>query len=54
MAFCTKKNIKLAKAMNARGFFFAEFEDKEGKCNGCGLCYLMCPDAAIEVYKEEK
>ncbi len=21
------------------------------KCNGCGFCYLICPDVAIEVYK---
>ncbi|MGB2697383.1 MAG: 4Fe-4S binding protein [Candidatus Zixiibacteriota bacterium] len=24
------------------------------KCTGCTLCALVCPDAAIEVYKEVK
>jgi 2-oxoglutarate ferredoxin oxidoreductase subunit delta len=27
---------------------------KPEKCTGCTLCALVCPDVAIEVYKEEK
>ena len=25
-----------------------------GKCTSCAVCALMCPDAAIEVFKQEK
>lgn len=28
----------------------ADYTEKKG-CNGCGFCYLICPDVAIEVYK---
>lgn len=36
------------------GFKYAVPEDKEGQCTACGICALMCPDAAIEVYQTEK
>ncbi|OGF51432.1 MAG: hypothetical protein A2044_00150 [Candidatus Firestonebacteria bacterium GWA2_43_8] len=52
--YCNKKNLSLSKNFNTKGYVYAEFDDKDGKCNSCALCALMCPDAAIEVYKEEK
>ncbi|OGF50914.1 MAG: hypothetical protein A2231_09900 [Candidatus Firestonebacteria bacterium RIFOXYA2_FULL_40_8] len=52
--FCNKGNLSLSKAVNTRGYLYIEFNDKENKCNSCALCALMCPEAAIEVYKEEK
>ncbi|MQY65442.1 MAG: 2-oxoacid:acceptor oxidoreductase, partial [Clostridia bacterium] len=33
------------------GYHPAEFIDN-GQCNSCGLCYQMCPDVAIEVWKD--
>ena len=51
---CTFKLIALGKEFNRSGYYVAEFTDPDGKCTGCTLCAEMCPDAAIEVWKEEK
>ncbi|MFB0527306.1 MAG: indolepyruvate ferredoxin oxidoreductase subunit alpha [bacterium] len=50
---CPKQLIKLSEKLNLAGYHPAEFIDN-GECNSCGLCYQMCPDVAIEVWKEEK
>lgn len=36
--------------LNIRGVHYLVFADPE-KCNGCGICAMMCPDVCIEVYK---
>jgi 2-oxoglutarate ferredoxin oxidoreductase subunit delta len=53
-AACAFKLIRLGKEFNRSGYYFIEFTDPEGKCTGCALCAEMCPDVAIEVWKEEK
>jgi 2-oxoglutarate ferredoxin oxidoreductase subunit delta len=45
------KQIELSEELNKKGIHFAVFED-EGKCTGCCMCAWMCPDVAIEVYKD--
>jgi 2-oxoglutarate ferredoxin oxidoreductase subunit delta len=50
---CPKQLIKLSEKLNLAGYHPAEFIDN-GECNSCGSCYQMCPDVAIEVWKEEK
>ena len=47
---CPQKIIRTGKAVNAKGYKYAEQFDA-GKCTGCRLCAIMCPEAAIEVYK---
>jgi 2-oxoglutarate ferredoxin oxidoreductase subunit delta len=42
--------------MNQKGYYPAVFVEKhlkkEGrKCTGCGLCAIICPEIAIEVYR---
>lgn len=51
---CTPKLIQKSDRPNVAGHYPAVFTDPAKKCTGCGVCYIVCPDAAIEVYKEVK
>ena len=48
--FCPKKTIALTDRLNLKGYFTADFQDRE-LCTGCATCAVMCPEVAIEVYK---
>lgn len=48
---CPKKLIKRCEKQNNAGFFPAEYCDPGGNCNACKLCGIVCPEAAIEVFK---
>jgi 2-oxoglutarate ferredoxin oxidoreductase subunit delta len=50
---CAFKLIKPGKGFNKSGYYVAEFDDPKGVCTGCALCAEMCPDVAIEVWREE-
>jgi len=48
--------IESCDRMNQKGYYSAIFIEKhlkkEGrKCTGCGLCAIICPEIAIEVYR---
>lgn len=48
---CPPQVIALAEdRLNAKGYHPAELI-AEG-CTGCGICYIVCPEAAITVYRE--
>jgi len=48
---CPKGAIALSEKLNAKGYVVTEFlEDKN--CTGCATCALVCPEAAIEVYRD--
>jgi len=34
-----------------KGYHPAELVDPEGACTGCAICSVICPDAAITVYR---
>jgi 2-oxoglutarate ferredoxin oxidoreductase subunit delta len=51
---CPKQRIATSAGLNQKGYYPAEFTAAEGKdgCTGCTLCAVMCPDLAIEVYRD--
>ncbi len=52
---CPRNVIGLASHMNQAGYFPAEvIPEKSPECTGCTACAMMCPDAAISVYRREK
>ena len=49
--WCAKKIITSSKELNLKGYFPAVLTSKD-KCTGCALCAIICPEVAIEVYRE--
>jgi len=41
----------MADFYNARGYRPAHLVDPEGKCTGCALCAVICPDTVLTVYR---
>jgi len=53
LANCPKGLIVQDKELNVRGVQGVIFKDDNQECTGCSFCALVCPDVAIEVYKDE-
>lgn len=51
MHFCPRKVIVQSDRLNAAGYQSAEFKDN-GDCTGCAICAIVCPEVAIEVYRD--
>lgn len=53
VAFCPKEVLREGEALNQLGYHPVQAVDSEGEdgCNGCARCALICPDAAITVYR---
>jgi 2-oxoglutarate ferredoxin oxidoreductase subunit delta len=49
--FCAKNCIAAGTDYNARGYRPVLLADGE-RCTGCAVCAIMCPEVAIEVYRE--
>ena len=49
--FCPKKELKISKQKNKKGYHCVEFSGRE--CTGCLRCALICPDAALKIVREE-
>ncbi len=49
---CPLGVIGVDDTFNEKGYFPAYPEIPE-KCTGCAICAQMCPEIAIEVFKEE-
>jgi 2-oxoglutarate ferredoxin oxidoreductase subunit delta len=48
---CPKGSIAPAKEYNSHGYHPVSFDETK-ECTGCALCATMCPEIAIEVYRE--
>lgn len=48
ISFCPKGVLIISKKINSRGVRYPTYED-DSNCSRCGICYLMCPDVAIEI-----
>jgi 2-oxoglutarate ferredoxin oxidoreductase subunit delta len=42
----------MSESFNAKGYRPAEWNDANAACTGCATCAVICPDAAITVYRE--
>jgi 2-oxoglutarate ferredoxin oxidoreductase subunit delta len=51
ITFCPKGQICISEKLNAAGYAPASFKET-GECTGCATCALVCPEVAIEVYRE--
>jgi 2-oxoglutarate ferredoxin oxidoreductase subunit delta len=52
IASCPQESIGLSETINDRGYPFAVLV--QDNCTGCINCALVCPEAAITVYRESK
>ena len=50
---CPKKILGIGEIANNKGYYVVEIKD-QSQCIGCAFCALICPDLALEVYREEK
>ena len=48
---CPKGSIIISKKSNKNGFFPAQADGTE--CTGCGECAIICPEAIIEVFRDQ-
>ncbi len=47
---CPSDVIRIGTKVNDSGYEVAEMKEN-AKCIGCKMCAVMCPEAAIEVYR---
>jgi len=48
---CKKGLITTSNEFNLKGYHPVKCESS-GECTGCTLCAVICPEIAIEVYRE--
>lgn len=49
--FCPKKVLVIGEKINKRGYY-PPVAEKMSDCIACATCARVCPEAAIEVFKE--
>lgn len=57
VSVCPQNVITVSENLNQKGYYPAEFteadlSEEDRTCTGCASCAVMCPDVAIEVYRE--
>ena len=48
---CPKGLIRNGDQINRQGYFYVCWDD-QGSCTGCAICGEICPDVAIQVWRE--
>ena len=48
--FCPKKVLATGDKVNSKGYEYTVVVNPEA-CIACKMCGVICPDAAIEIYK---
>jgi NAD-dependent dihydropyrimidine dehydrogenase PreA subunit len=48
---CPKKTIVVSEKSNSIGYFPAKANNND--CTGCGACAIICPEAIIEVFRDD-
>lgn len=51
ISFCPGGSIGMSPGLNSAGYQTALFSSG-GDCTGCAVCALVCPEVAIEVYRD--
>lgn len=51
ISFCPESMISTSDKLNASGYLPVSFSNS-GACTGCASCAIVCPDVAIEVYRD--
>jgi len=54
---CPFELISISESLNQKGYYPAQYNEEgieieSHVCKGCALCAIVCPDIAIEVYRE--
>ena len=49
---CPQESLALSQEINAQGYHYAVLV--KDNCTGCINCALVCPDAVITVYRENR
>lgn len=51
--YCPKQVLEIGHEVNSKGYLYVTAAHPDD-CIGCAQCGIICPDAAIEVYRETK
>jgi len=50
---CPKSLVRICtNEVNKKGYHPARFEDPKNECIYCSQCAVMCPDVAIEIFRQ--
>ncbi len=57
ISVCPRQVIAISSVLNEKGYYPAEFlvTEQSGEdlyCTACSSCAIICPDVAIEVYRD--